>query len=75
MSPVLVALIIPETGKVGIYVTVKLEIRSWFEGKPVIFDALQVAADVFHAFFVTCTGAVGETGALMDGKLDFGVGV
>lgn len=72
---VLVALIVPESSKVGIYVTVKLEIMIWLERKSVIIDSLQVATDVFHTFFVACIRAVSEMSTLVNSKLDLGVGV
>jgi hypothetical protein len=72
---VLVTLIVPESGKIRIYITIQLEIVARLKSETIILDAQEVPTDVFHGFLLTSAGTVDETSTLVDGELDLGSGI
>jgi hypothetical protein len=68
---VLIALVVPESGKVCIYIAVKLKMATWLEGEAIILDSLQIPTHVIHSFLVAFLWTVGaEASTLVDGKLN-----
>ena len=72
---VLVILITPESSKVSINIAVKPggEIRCELGASE--FSAIEVSEDAFDGLGMRLTWRVGESGSLMDGKLNVGAGV
>jgi hypothetical protein len=57
---VLIALVIPQASKIGIYVAVKVKIGTWLEGEIIVLHSLKISADVLYGFLVTSAWAVRE---------------